>query len=56
MEDQPLELVVIIEVLAWFPASTASPNGDADRSVKVCLCLLATEDEVGVVVGNLQDL
>jgi len=52
-----LEFVVTIEMLFWFPVSTAKPTADADKSVKVCLCFISYPGlTAGRMVDNLHDL
>jgi hypothetical protein len=57
VEDQPLELVVIIDVLHWFPVSTAKPIGDADKKCGGYLCFISHSGlEIGGMVDNIQEL
>jgi hypothetical protein len=39
-----MEFVVTIEMLLWFPVSTAKPRADADKNVEIFYVLLAMQE------------
>jgi len=52
-----LKFVVTIEMLLWFPVSTAKPVADTDKSVEVCLCFisypgLTVEGSLGFMISG----